>query len=101
MAKMLNINPNITFIGSIPHIEALAMMKRAKILLHPSNYEGFSTVCMEALYAGAKVISFVKPMAFDIKNWRIAGNVEEMQNVKATRSAGHKKLNTKRFYRIR
>jgi len=79
-AKSLNINDNITFIGSIPHIEALALMKRAKILLHPSNYEGFSTVCMEALYAGAKVISIVKPMAFDIKNWYIAGNVEEMQN---------------------
>jgi glycosyltransferase involved in cell wall biosynthesis len=79
-AKALDIERNISFIGSIPHISVLAMMKEAKILLHPSAYEGFSTVCMEALYAGAKVISFIRPMDFDIKNWHIAGNEEEMVN---------------------
>lgn len=81
MVKTLGIENNISFIGSIPHVEALAIMKKAKILLHPSNYEGFSTVCMEALYAGAKVISFIKPMAFDIQNWHIAADKKEMANI--------------------
>jgi len=35
-------------------------------------------VCIEALHAAAKVISFVRPMYADIQNWQIAGNKEDM-----------------------
>jgi hypothetical protein len=40
----------------------LALMQQSKILLHPSSYEGFATVYSEALYAGAHVVGFCKPM---------------------------------------
>jgi hypothetical protein len=53
-------------------------MQRAKIFLHTSNYEGFSTVCLEALYAGCDVISFVRPMHDDIDHWHIVNTEEEM-----------------------
>ena len=53
-------------------------MQRTKIFLHTSNYEGFSTVCLEALYAGCHVISFVQPMKHDIDHWHIVQTKEEM-----------------------
>ena len=69
---------NIEMKGELPRQDVLAFMQRSKILLHPSYYEGFSGVCLEALYAGARVISFCKPMNDDIPNWEIAENEEEM-----------------------
>jgi len=69
---------NIILAGERPHTEVLQMMQRAKIFLHPSSYEGFGIVCIEALYSGAQVISFVKPMNTEIENWHIVTNVEEM-----------------------
>ena len=35
-------------------------------------------VCTEALYAGAHVISFVKPFEKDIAHWHIVSTQEEM-----------------------
>jgi len=64
--------------GLTPHREVLGLMQRTKVLLHTSNYEGFGVVCLEALYAGAHVISFCRPMEQDISHWHIVGSVEEM-----------------------
>lgn len=77
MLKM-GVSENIILRGEIPYKEALNAMARSKILLHPSSYEGFSGVCMEALSAGAKVISFVKPLRTEITNWQIVKTKEEM-----------------------
>ena len=56
-------------------------MQRSRILLHPSSYEGFSGACLEALYAGARVISFTQPQRGWIRNWQIAGNLDEMTEI--------------------
>ena len=69
---------NILLTGEKPHAEALRLMQRTKIFLHTSNYEGFSTVCLEALYAGCHVISFMKPMQHDIDHWHTVQTAEEM-----------------------
>ena len=53
-------------------------MKRSKIFLHTSNYEGFSAVCMEALYTGASVVSFCRAMQKEISHWHIVDTKEEM-----------------------
>ncbi len=76
--NQLGLKDNITLTGELPHAQVLALMQRAKVFLHPSRYEGFGIVCLEALYAGAKVISFVRPMVNEIPNWHIAGNIAEM-----------------------
>lgn len=68
----------IKLLGLIEHKETLRLMQRAKILLHPSSYEGFGMVCIEALYAKAHVISFCRPMNQGIKNWHIVKTKEEM-----------------------
>jgi glycosyltransferase involved in cell wall biosynthesis len=53
-------------------------MQQSKIFLHPSSYEGFSMVCLEALYAGCHVISFCKPINVDFDHWHIVKTKEEM-----------------------
>jgi len=58
--------------------DVMALFQQSKILLHPSSTEGFGQVHIEALYAGAHVISFVKPLDRDIENWYIVNDVNEM-----------------------
>ncbi len=53
-------------------------MQRCKIFLHPSAYEGFSTVCLEALYAGAHVISFRRPGHQLLEHWHVVCTPQEM-----------------------
>ena len=66
----LGLQSNISLTGELSHPEVLQWMQRTKIFLHPSSYEGFGVVCIEALHAGAHVISFVKPM--DTGNSKLA-----------------------------
>lgn len=74
----LGLRSNVTLTGELPHHDVLQWMQRTKIFMHPSAYEGFGIVCIEALCAGANVISFVKPMRQEIGNWHIVANEEEM-----------------------
>ena len=78
LVKKLNLENNLSLLGMVPHSKVLQLMQRSKILLHPSSYEGFGMVCLEALYSGAHVISFVKPMNHEIKNWHIVKTKKEM-----------------------
>lgn len=69
---------NITFSGELPHDEVVSLMKRSRIFLHTSIYEGFSIACMEALSAGNHIISFVKAMDVPIEHWHILATKEQM-----------------------
>jgi glycosyltransferase involved in cell wall biosynthesis len=79
LAEDYHLQKNLSMSGMLPPAEAIKLMQRAKIFLHPSSYEGFSMACLEALYAGAHVISFVKPMHHEIKNWHVVKIKEEMK----------------------
>ncbi len=72
------LNNNVIFKGELNHAEVLEHMQRAKVLLHPSSYEGFSTVLLEALYAGAHVVSFFRPMKDPFLHHHIVPNTEDM-----------------------
>lgn len=78
LARDLGIENALQFPGLTPHQDVLTIMLRTKVLLHTSNYEGFSTVCLEALYAGAHVISFCDPMQGHIDHWHIVHTKAEM-----------------------
>jgi glycosyltransferase involved in cell wall biosynthesis len=69
---------NIFLNGEMEHQNLLVLMQQSKIFLHPSSYEGFSMVCLEALYAGCQVISFCKPMNQNFENWHIVKTEEEL-----------------------
>ncbi len=71
LISKFKLESSVTMTGELPYSEVLKLMQRAKVFLHPSSYEGFGCVCLEALYAGAHVISFCKPMNMDIPHWHI------------------------------
>jgi glycosyltransferase involved in cell wall biosynthesis len=74
----LGLEENVMLTGAMHYNEVIDLMQRAKVFLHPSSYEGFSGVCLEALNAGARVISFCRPMNEEIDNWHIVSTEEEM-----------------------
>ena len=76
--RTLDLEQNILLAGEVPHKEALSMMQESRILLHPSSYEGYSSACLEALYAGCHVISFTQPEERDIDHWHVVVTQEEM-----------------------
>jgi glycosyltransferase involved in cell wall biosynthesis len=78
LVSQLGLEQNLQWLGEIPHREVLQLMQRAKIFLHPSSGEGYSTVCLEALYAGAQVISFCDPADKRVPEWHIVDNEVEM-----------------------
>ncbi len=78
MISALHLEDNIMLVGELPHAQVLNLMSHARVFVHPSEYEGFSTVCLEALNAGAHVVSFVRPMQADIENWHIADSLDCM-----------------------
>jgi glycosyltransferase involved in cell wall biosynthesis len=69
---------NITVTGELAHVEILRLMTRSKVFLHTSNYEGLGVACIEALYAGCHVISFVQPMHYKINQWIVISTLEQM-----------------------
>jgi glycosyltransferase involved in cell wall biosynthesis len=74
----LDLQDNLSMPGSLPFEKVMEYLQHSKVLLHPSSYEGFSCVCMEAQAAGAHVIRFNNPMNHDMVQWHIAGNKEDM-----------------------
>ncbi|MFL5773178.1 MAG: glycosyltransferase, partial [Flavisolibacter sp.] len=73
------LSPNIQLAGELSYPEVLNAMKRSRVFLHTSSFEGFGCVCIEALKAGAHVISFSKPMYKEIRHWYIAQSPDEMK----------------------
>ncbi|HTH82840.1 MAG TPA: glycosyltransferase family 4 protein [Mucilaginibacter sp.] len=82
--KQLGLENNITLMGQLPHEQVLELMQRTRVFMHTSNYEGFGIVCLEALHAGAKVVSFAQPMQIVIENWHIVKTADEMQQIANT-----------------
>ena len=78
LIAFLGLRDNIMLTGKIDHGEVMSIMQRAKVLLHPSSYEGYSGVCQEALSCGAHVISFCRAMNSDISQWHIVASENEM-----------------------
>ncbi len=78
MAANKHLQNNLVFAGELPHEEVLSLMQRSKVFLHTSNYEGFGAVLSEALYAGAHVVSFCKPMAKDFRHHHVVKTMDDM-----------------------
>jgi glycosyltransferase involved in cell wall biosynthesis len=96
MIKNLDVKEKVLVTGELPHKQVLGYMQRAKLFLHPSAYEGFGVVCLEALYAGAQVISFCKPMKTEIPRWHTVKTKEEMLE-KALTILRHEKITVERI----
>lgn len=78
LIRELHLEDNITLEGVRRHSEVLQWMQRSKIFLHPSLYEGFGLVYIEALYAGAHAIGFTYPLDYPVPNWHVVNDPAEM-----------------------
>lgn len=76
--RALELEENIVLTGEVPHSKVLSMMQESKLFLHPSEYEGYSSACLEALYAGCHVISFAWAEKRNIDNWHVVASVYDM-----------------------
>lgn len=77
MIEELGLKNNVTLTGMIPRNDVLALMRRSRILVHPSLYEGFGYVFAEALASGTHVVSFAVGCARPHAHWRVAADEGE------------------------
>ncbi|HEX3769151.1 MAG TPA: glycosyltransferase [Puia sp.] len=75
----LHLTGQIELTGELHHDRILEMMRESKILVHPSGYEGFGLVFLEALYAGARVLSYCKPMHVQFDHHHVVTTFDEMK----------------------
>ncbi|MBS1772519.1 MAG: glycosyltransferase family 4 protein [Bacteroidetes bacterium] len=74
---------NITLTGALPYARVLDLMNNAKIFVHPSSYEGHSTVMLEAMYSGCKTVAFLPSGVNDENSFMLCNDIESMK-VKVT-----------------
>ena len=74
-----HLSDQIELRGELDHDNILRVMGESKILVHPSAYEGFAVVFLEALYAGAQVVSYCKPMHIQINHHHVVKTRDEMK----------------------
>ena len=78
LIKEQGLNKVIELKGEQQHSDVLKLMQASRIFLHTSSYEGFSSVCLEALYSGAHVISFCRPFTTAVEHWHFVDTETEM-----------------------
>ncbi len=74
-----HLNNQIELRGEMDHDSILDIMGESRILVHPSLYEGFGIVFLEALYAGTQVISYCQPMHIHFNHHYTVKTQEEMK----------------------
>lgn len=62
LATSLGVEHQVTFCGELTQAAVIEHMMKSRIFLHPSVYEGFGNVLIEALYAGCQVVSLFDPL---------------------------------------
>ena len=63
IANDLKVSNKISFLGTVPHLDALAMISYAKVIAHPTDFEGYSNILKETLALGKPlVISDIPPL---------------------------------------
>jgi glycosyltransferase involved in cell wall biosynthesis len=78
LIEQLGLSDTIKLYGEVNHETLLKCLGRSKILLHPSSYEGYSTVCLEALANGCHVVSLTQAEEENIRHWRVVKDKTEM-----------------------
>jgi glycosyltransferase involved in cell wall biosynthesis len=76
--ERLGLREHVELLGERPRPEVLRWMERSKVLLHPARFEGFGLASVEALAAGAVVVSRATGAAFDGPRWRIGETTTEL-----------------------
>lgn len=81
MIRDKGLNSIIQLGGELPHDEIIKLLQQSRILLHTSSYEGLSGACLEALAAGAHVLSFTGEKNRITPHWHFAEDEQGMADV--------------------
>jgi len=81
MVREKGIEKNIEFTGLLSRTDVFELMKRSKILVHPSIFEGFGYVFAEALANGMNIISLNVGYAQSHPKWFIAKDERDFINI--------------------
>ena len=81
MVKEKEIEKNIELTGLLSRTEIFELMKRSKILVHPSNFEGFGYVFAEAIVNGMNIVSFDVGCTQKHTKWFIAKDEQDFINI--------------------
>lgn len=76
--KLLSINPNIVFVGEIPHSQVVNEMLASDILVLPSYTEGFPNVILEGMACGCAIVGTsvgAIPEMLDVESQEPCGTV--------------------------
>ena len=80
MTKDKKLEENIEFTGLLNRIEIFKLMKRSRIFVHPSTFEGSGYVFAEALANGMNIVSFNVGYAQQNAKWFIVKDEQEFIN---------------------
>jgi len=50
-------NPNIQFFGRLPHVEVFGVLRKSRIMVHPSTLDGLPRATVEAMACGLPVVA--------------------------------------------
>jgi glycosyltransferase involved in cell wall biosynthesis len=81
MARDKGIERNIEFTGLLSRTEIFKLMRRSKIFIHPSKFEGFGFVFAEALVNGMNIVSFNVGYAQKNSKWFIAKDEQDFIDI--------------------
>ncbi|MEL6969142.1 MAG: glycosyltransferase [Bacteroidota bacterium] len=57
LSQQLGVQDQLELTGAIPHEQVLELLAQSQVLVHPSSYESFGFVLVEALQQGAAVVA--------------------------------------------
>lgn len=78
--KQEGLTNHLQLVGKLPREEVLLYMQRSKVFFHPSTYESFGFVFVEALARGLHIVSRPTGIAFASSNWWIGNTSDELLN---------------------
>ncbi|MBK7632452.1 MAG: glycosyltransferase [Ignavibacteriales bacterium] len=81
LAIQSGINKNIELTGLLPRKEIFDLMKKSKIFVHPSKFEGSGFVFAEALANGMNIVSFNVGYAHNLEKWFIANDESDFISI--------------------
>lgn len=80
LSNQLGINENIELTGLLNRHEIFKLMRRSKIFVHPSRFEGLGYVFAEALVNGMNIVSFDIGAAHRHPKWFIVEDDDDFIN---------------------
>lgn len=80
LAEQYELEAQLLITDMLSHPHLLQMMNDTRIFVHPSSYEGHSTVMLEALYSGCQVVSFIPAADNPVENTTACQDFTEMKN---------------------